>query len=148
LQLTELSLPDELNGGRRVFIAEDEALLRLMLCDMLAELGHEVVAEAYNLERAIKLAAEADYELAILDLNLGNGISYDVAEVVRGRGKALVLSTGYGRTGLNSKYEGCVVLQKPFTRDAVCRALQLTSERPTDSSATSSGIERGTREHH
>lgn len=141
-------MPDHLNGRTRVFIAEDEALLRLMLCEMLAELGHEVVAEAYNLERAIKLAAEADYELAILDLNLGSGISYDVAEVVRARGKALVLSTGYGRTGSNFKYERCVVLQKPFTRDAVCRAVQLSSERPTDPSADIARIERGARQHH
>jgi DNA-binding NarL/FixJ family response regulator len=119
---------NDLNPRIRVFVAEDEALVRLMLGEMLAEMGHELVAEAYKLDAAIKLATEADYDLAILDLNLGTGISYDVAEAVRDRGKALVLSTGYGRTGLDHRYEKCVVLQKPFTRDALFRAVQLGSQ--------------------
>ena len=70
---------------------------------------------------------KADYDLALLDLNLGTGITYDVVEIVQGRGKALVLSTGYGQTGLGPKY-GCVVLQKPFTRDAIGRAIQQSSQ--------------------
>ena len=113
-------------GGSRVLVVEDEALVRLMLGEMLTELGHEVVAEASRLDAGIKSADEADYDLAVLDLNLGNGISYDVAEIVLRRGKALVLSTGYGQTGSRSKYASCVVIQKPFTRDALRRAIQLS----------------------
>jgi hypothetical protein len=64
--------------------------------------------------------------LAVLDLNLGNGIPLDVADIVLGRGKALVLSTGYGATGLGSKYGNCVVLQKPYTGEALGRAVELS----------------------
>lgn len=120
------SLVADTSAGRlRVLLVEDEALVRLMLGEMLSELGHEVVAEASNLDTAITAATETDYDLAVLDLNLGNGITYDVVEVVLGRGKALILSTGYGQTGLGSKYD-CAVLQKPFTRDAIGRAIEQT----------------------
>jgi CheY-like chemotaxis protein len=114
---------------------EDEALVRLMLVEMLTELGHDIVAEASNLEAAIAAATAADYDLAVLDLNLGNGITYNVVEAVLGRGKAVVLSTGYGGTGIGSRYEGCIVLQKPFTREAIGRAVEL-SLRQTPGRAT------------
>ena len=111
----------------RVLVVEDEALVRLMLADMLAELGHEVVAEAARLHAAVRLAGEADYDLAFLDLNLGSGITYEVADIVLRRGKAVVLSTGYGGAGLGARYEGCVVLQKPFTREAMLGAIRQSS---------------------
>lgn len=113
-------------GRARILVVEDEALVRLLLVEMLTDLGHEIVAEASTLETAVKIAANADYDLAVLDLNLGNGITYDVVDVVLGRGKAVVLSTGYGGGGLNPKYTGCTVLQKPFVQDAIDRAIQLS----------------------
>lgn len=117
-------MPDGRNTPLRILVVEDEALVRLMLADMLAELGHEVAAQAARLDAAVGLAAEADYDLAVLDLNLGHGITYDVADIVVRRGKPLVLSTGYGGTGLSAKYQACPVLQKPFGRDAMARALE------------------------
>jgi len=119
---------DTPTGRLRVLLVEDEALVRLMLGAMLAELGHEVVAEASNLDTALKAARDADYDLAVLDLNLGDGITYDVVDIAFARGKALVLSTGYGQTGSASKY-GCAVLQKPFNQDAMDRAIQQSSKK-------------------
>jgi CheY-like chemotaxis protein len=113
-------------GRARILVVEDEALVRLLLVEMLTDLGHEIVAEASKLDTAVKVAAEADYDLAVLDLNLGNGITYDVVDIVLGRGKAVVLSTGYGGGGIGRKYAGCTVLQKPFVQDAIDRAIQLS----------------------
>jgi len=117
---------DSATGGIRVLVVEDEALVRLMLSEMLNELGHKIVAEASRLDAAVRIASEADYELAVLDLNLGTGITYDVVEIVLGRGKAVVLTTGYGQAGLVAKYSSCVVVQKPFSRDTIGRAIQLS----------------------
>ena len=113
-------------GGKRVLIVEDEALVRLMLGEMLTDLGHEIAAEASRLDAALRMAAEMDYDLAVLDLNLGKGITLDVAEIVLERGKAMILSTGYGAAGLDSKYRNCVVLQKPYSQEALGRAVELS----------------------
>ena len=117
-------MADSATIGIRILVVEDEALVRLMLSEMLNELGHKIVAEASRLDTAVRVASDADYELAVLDLNLGTGPTYDVVEIARGRGKAVVLTTGYGQAGLVAKYSSCVVVQKPFSRDAIGRAIQ------------------------
>ena len=54
-----------------VLLVEDEALIRMMLVEMIEEAGHSVVAEAGDLNKGTALATHADFDLAILDINLG-----------------------------------------------------------------------------
>ena len=51
-----------------VFLVEDEALIRMMVVEMLEELGHSVAAEAGGIDEAMRLAQSADFDLAILDV--------------------------------------------------------------------------------
>jgi DNA-binding NtrC family response regulator len=108
-----------------------------MLCEILTDLGHEIVAEASRLERAVRIATEGDYDLAVLDLNLGNGVSFDVVDIVLGRRKPVVVSTGYGKAGVSAKYDACTVIQKPFTRDTISRAIERSLQRPRAQDASS-----------
>jgi AmiR/NasT family two-component response regulator len=55
---------------RRVLVAEDEALIRLDLKEMLQEEGYDVVGEASDGEQAVKLAAELKPDLVILDVKM------------------------------------------------------------------------------
>lgn len=124
-------MPDDRPAKLRILIVEDEAMVRLMLAEMLAELGHQVVAQASKLEMATGVARTADYDLAILDLNLGDGPSNDVLDIVLERGKPLVVSTGYGAGGLGARYANCVVLPKPFRQAGLDRAIsQALQNRP------------------
>ena len=50
------------------FCVEDEALIRMMMVEMVEELGHTVIAEAANLQEASALAKTAEFEIAILDV--------------------------------------------------------------------------------
>ena len=54
----------------RILVAEDEALIRLDLVEMLVEAGYEVVGEASNGEEAIALAEKHKPDLAILDVKM------------------------------------------------------------------------------
>ena len=69
-----------------IFLVEDEALIRMMLVEMVEELGHRVIAEAGSVDQARALAELEGYDLAILDINLQGINVQPVAEVVRGRG--------------------------------------------------------------
>jgi CheY-like chemotaxis protein len=109
----------------RVLVVEDESLVRLMLVEMLAELGYTVVAEAHKFDTALERARTGDYQVAILDLNLGDGPRYELLDIVRDRGKGLVVATGYGAAGMPLQYRDCIVLQKPYTQASLAHALRL-----------------------
>jgi len=55
---------------RRVVIAEDEALIRLDLAEMLAEEGYDVVGQASDGEQAVELVERLRPDLAILDVKM------------------------------------------------------------------------------
>jgi DNA-binding response OmpR family regulator len=98
----------------RIFIVEDEMLLAMNLEDMVNELGHEVVAVASRISQALTIAANADFNLAILDLNLAGDSSFPVADVLRSRDILFMFATGYGAQGLTEKYLNETVLPKPY----------------------------------
>jgi CheY-like chemotaxis protein len=104
------------NGGARVLVVEDEAMLAMMLEDMLAELGHAVVASAGSLEQAEALIRRGGFDLAVLDVNLAGRPSYPLAELLRERGVPFLFATGYGRGGLPEAWKEAPVLQKPFSQ--------------------------------
>lgn len=114
-------------GARRALVVEDEPLIAMLIEDMLAELGFLVVGPAARLDSALALAREETFDLAILDINLGNEHSFGVADLLRERGIPFVFATGYGVRGLDARFEQAVTLQKPFEshdlEHAISRAL-------------------------
>ena len=59
------------SASRRVLVIEDEMMIAMLLEDMLADLGHQVVGVAGRLDVALELARDADADLAILQPLLG-----------------------------------------------------------------------------
>jgi CheY-like chemotaxis protein len=53
--------------------AEDELMFRMLLVDMLTDLGCTIAAEATGLSDALEATRNADFDIAILDVNLGGG---------------------------------------------------------------------------
>jgi CheY-like chemotaxis protein len=110
---------------RRVLLVEDEAMIAMLVEDMLDELGHELVSVASRLDEALAAAGTASVDVAILDLNLGGVLSYPVAEVLAERGIPFVFATGYGGGGLKEAYADRPTLHKPFVRQALGDAIAL-----------------------
>lgn len=102
-------------GKRRVLVVEDEALMAMLLEDMLQELGYEVAASTGQLDHALQLARTTAFDLALLDINLNGERSFPVADVVRRRGLPVVFATGYGKGILVPPHLGTPLLQKPFS---------------------------------
>lgn len=117
--------------GLRVLLVEDEIMVALLLEDMLAELGHEVIGPVARLDEALEMAQGQALDVALLDVNLNGKEIYPVAEALAAREIPFVFVTGYGRRALRAPYHDRPILQKPFRRDAlrelfaaVCRAKQ------------------------
>ena len=79
--VTETPAPDA-PRGRRVVIAEDEALIRLDLAEMLEEEGYDVVGLAEDGEKAVALAEELRPDLVILDI--GRVVEGDTVVIIAG----------------------------------------------------------------
>jgi CheY-like chemotaxis protein len=97
-----------------ILLVEDEALIRMMVTDMLEELGHRVDAEAADVDKATMLARSTAFDLAILDVNLDGATSFPVADAIVARGIPLIFATGYGPPSMVARYSRCVRLQKPY----------------------------------
>src|SRR5258706_14409763 len=100
--------------GGSVFLVEDEVMIRMMVADMLEELGYSVAAEAGEINEAIRLAQSAQFDLAILDVNVNGKVISPVAELIDSRNIPFVFATGYGSSRLPEEYPGPPGLQKPF----------------------------------
>jgi CheY-like chemotaxis protein len=112
-------------AGRRLLIVEDEALVAMMLEDMLSDLGCVVVDVAGSVARGLALVGDAtiDLDAAVLDVNLGGEKVYPVAEKLAVSGVPFIFSTGYGAAGIASGFAGIPALAKPFNVQALEAAL-------------------------
>lgn len=113
-------------AGGSVFLVEDEVMIRMMVVDMLDELGYAVAAEAGEIGEATRLAQSAEFDIAILDVNVNGKVISPVAEAIRARNKPFIFATGYGAQGLPEEYRDRPALQKPFQLETLSRILQAT----------------------
>ena len=105
--------------GKRVLIVEDEAMIRMLLADMLDDLGYTVAAEAGRIDEAVTVAKDAAFDFAILDLNLNGEPIAPVVEILIARGLPFAFASGYGERGIPEPYRGRPLLQKPFQSEAL-----------------------------
>ena len=117
----------------RILVAEDEALIRMDLVEMLQEAGYEVVAQATNGEEAIALATEHIPDLAILDVKMPilDGIS--AAEKIISIAPVLML-TAFSQRELVERARDAGVMAyvvKPFTIGDLIPAIEIAISRHT-----------------
>ncbi|HEY3792091.1 MAG TPA: response regulator [Bradyrhizobium sp.] len=113
-----------------VFLVEDEVMIRMMVADMLEELGFSVAAEAGEINEAMKLAESAEFDIAILDVNVNGKVISPVAELIRARKRPFIFATGYGSSGLPEEYRDRPALQKPFQLETLARMLDNALKSP------------------
>jgi CheY-like chemotaxis protein len=95
-------------------VVEDEAMIRMLLADMLEELGYAIAGEAGNIEEALSAATTLDFDLAILDVNLNGATIAPVANALAQRQLPFVFATGYGVSDLPEDFRNRPALRKPF----------------------------------
>jgi len=118
-------------GKSRILVAEDEALIRLDLVEMLEEAGYVVVAQASNGVEAIALAMEHKPDLAILDVKMPilDGIS--AAEKIIAIAPVLMLTAFSQRELVDRAREAGAMayVVKPFTFSDLMPAMEIAISR-------------------
>uniref|UniRef100_Q07N43 Response regulator receiver protein n=1 Tax=Rhodopseudomonas palustris (strain BisA53) TaxID=316055 RepID=Q07N43_RHOP5 len=109
-----------------VFLVEDEAMIRMMVADMLEELGYHVAAEAGEINEAIRLAGTTDFDIAILDVNVNGKVISPVADLIKARNRPFIFATGYGTQGVPEDYRDRPALQKPFQIETLAEVIAST----------------------
>jgi len=107
----------------RVLVVEDEYLIRMLLEDMLDELGYGVIAAVGTISEARQIAASGEFNAAILDVNLDGQEIYPIADILAERGLPFVFVTGYGERSLPEPYRSRPALQKPFQAEQLKNTL-------------------------
>ena len=107
----------------RILVVEDEYLIRMLLEDMLTDLGHTIAAAVGTIAEAKEIAATGEFDCAVLDVNLDGQEIFPVADILMKRGTPFVFVTGYGESSLPETYRGRPALQKPFQAERLEQTL-------------------------
>ncbi len=128
----------------RVLIAEDEALIRMDLREMLEEEGHEVVGEARDGAEAIALARELSPEVVFMDINMPGVSGIEAAETIAAEHLApVVMVTAFSQATYvaeASEAGAMAYVVKPFTRADIVPAMMLATARHAEASALAAEV--------
>ena len=119
--------------GTKVVIAEDEALIRLDIKEMLEEEGYEVVGETGRGDEAVTLVMEHSADLAILDIRMPGLDGLSAARQITEAGEtAVVILTAFSQRNLIEEARDAGVLAylaKPFRKDELVSAIEVAMAR-------------------
>jgi AmiR/NasT family two-component response regulator len=118
---------------RRVLVAEDEALIRLDLKEMLEEAGYSVVGEAADGEQAVEMADRLRPDLVILDVKMPKLDGIAAAERIAGERVApVVILTAFSQRDLveRARQAGAMAyLVKPFQKKDLVPTIEMATSR-------------------
>jgi response regulator NasT len=129
---------------KRVLIAEDEALIRLDLREMLQEEGFAVVGEAADGEQAVEMAVELNPDLVICDVKMPkmDGITA-AAQIADKRIAPVVILTAFSQRDLieRARDAGAMAyLVKPFQKRDLLPAIEMATSRFAEIKALESEV--------
>ncbi|HXY93414.1 MAG TPA: response regulator [Acidimicrobiia bacterium] len=132
-------MPEAAARRARVVVAEDEAIIRLDVSELLAEEGYEVVAQTGRGDEAVELVRELHPDLAILDIKMPGLDGLAAARVIAGeRLAAVLILTAFSQRDLveEARDAGALAyLVKPFQRSDLVPAIEIALGRFAELSA-------------
>ena len=108
-----------------VLYVEDEIIVAIEISEQLREIGFAEVRVAHTLRAARELVETSLPDVALLDVNLGNGErTTDLGLHLREQGVRVVFASGYNKSELSARLQGFAFLEKPIGRHDVEAALR------------------------
>ena len=129
----------------RVLIAEDEALIRLDLAEMLRDEGYQIVGEAGDGQEAVELAEQLKRDLVIMDVKMPRRDGIDAAAEIAGKRIApIVILTAFSQRELVEKARDAgamAYLVKPFSITDLVPAIEVAVSRFSELTALEREVE-------
>ena len=127
------ALDESAPGSLRIVVAEDEAIIRLDLAEMLGEAGHQVVGQASNGEQAVEMVQELRPDIVIMDVKMPVMDGITAAEAIgKERICPVVMLTAFSQQELVERARDAGVMAyivKPFTPKDVIPAIDIARSR-------------------
>lgn len=138
------SVPAGVSAPLRIVVAEDEAIIRLDLVEMLREAGHDVVGEAGDGRKAVQLVGELRPDLVVMDVKMPRLDGISAAQEIGGAGLApVVMLTAFSDKELVERASEAGVMAyvlKPFTADDLRPAITVAAGRWAERKALESEV--------
>ena len=129
---------------RRIVVAEDEAVIRLDIVEMLREVGYDVVGEAADGESAIRLAEELRPDIVVMDIKMPVLDGITAAErIAKARIAPVVLLTAFSQKELVERARDAGAMAyvvKPFTAGDLIPSLEIALSRHAEITSLESEI--------
>lgn len=113
----------------KVLVVDDEPLIAMMIADWIAEQGLETVGPAHSVSQALDLIKTQAVDAAILDVSLGEGDCYAIADALAERGIPFAFATGHGADAVAKRFSAIVAVTKPFDFEVVRSVVSTLLER-------------------
>ncbi|MBK8757531.1 MAG: response regulator [Actinomycetales bacterium] len=117
----------------RLVVAEDEAIIRLDLCEMLGEAGYQVVGQGGDGQQAVDLTRALRPDLVLMDVKMPVMDGITAAEIIGAEGLApVVMLTAFSQRELVERARDAGVMAyvvKPFTLADLTPAIEVASSR-------------------
>ena len=111
-------------ANKVVMLVEDNLIIAMDAEDVLTQLGAKQVVPAASARQAVDEIEAARPDLALLDINLGDGNSFPVADRLAALGVPFLFASGYGdEASLPPAHAAVPVIQKPYTLESIARAV-------------------------
>ena len=119
--MTSSSIFSELS----IIYVEDEIIVAIEIAEQLRELGFKDVRTAHTLRAAEDLVKAQMPDIALLDVNLGNGErSTDLGVMLREKGVIVIFASGYNKSELSDRLQAFEFLEKPIGAREIGLALK------------------------
>jgi DNA-binding response OmpR family regulator len=100
--------------GYSVLVLEDEYILAEDAARVLRRAGAQVVGPFQSIDEGLSAALKSELDCALVDLNLGTGLDFGPARVLRALGVPVAFFSGYDADVIPADFREALFLQKPF----------------------------------
>ena len=105
-------------------MVEDDYYLATDACEWLSRAGADVIGPFSSAEEACRSVADRTIDAAVLDINLGDGASYQVAGDLEQRRIPFLFATGSDEVVIPERFRDCPRVEKPFSSDQLIDAVR------------------------